>query len=234
MSLHSVPWRQHDVCSRLHLPACSRCEERIHTCSGDIRFDASWLQQHGVIHADQKSGESGSRKRLEPPPEIHDGCAHAKKESPFPPKRHVLEQGSTFMPCAGHPAVLRYWQESSQPADWLKPDQTSGVTVETTAYVLLTFLLKVTSLPVPCLTQVCIRFMKITTRYLLIVDWLFVDFKGRIQYANPVLTWLTQDHHYGGAFYSGQVPVKMPEDRAGLTDCSAPRLLCFWHPSSPL
>ncbi|XP_071340230.1 complement C5 isoform X2 [Trachinotus anak] len=42
----------------------------------------------------------------------------------------------------GHPAVLRYWQESSVTADWLKPDQSSGVTVETTAYVLLTVLLK--------------------------------------------------------------------------------------------
>ncbi|XP_011613600.2 complement C5 isoform X1 [Takifugu rubripes] len=69
----------------------------------------------------------------------------------------------------GHPAGLRYWQESSRTTDWLKPDQTSGVTVETTAYVLLTVLIK-----------------------------------GRIRYANPVLTWLTQDHHYGGAFYSGQ------------------------------
>lgn len=37
--------------------------------------------------------------------------------------------------------------------DWLKPDQTSGVTVETTAYVLLTVLIKVMSLPVPYLTQ---------------------------------------------------------------------------------
>ncbi|XP_076588073.1 complement C5 [Chaetodon auriga] len=69
----------------------------------------------------------------------------------------------------GHPAVLRYWQESSLTADWLKPDQSSGLTVETTAYVLLTVLLK-----------------------------------GRIHYANPILSWLTQDQHYGEGFYSVQ------------------------------
>lgn len=74
------------------------------------------------------------------------------------------------MPCAGNPAVLRYWQESSRTTDWLKPDQTSGVTVETTAYVLLTVLIKVMSLPVPYLTQTVFRFMKITTRYMVIVD----------------------------------------------------------------
>ena len=43
----------------------------------------------------------------------------------------------------GHPAVLRYWQESSVTADWRKPEESSGLTVETTAYVLLTVLLKV-------------------------------------------------------------------------------------------
>ncbi|XP_020505432.2 complement C5 [Labrus bergylta] len=69
----------------------------------------------------------------------------------------------------GNPAVLRYWQESSVTADWLKPDQSSSLTVETTAYVLLTVLLK-----------------------------------GRIQYANPILSWLTQDQHYGEGFYSTQ------------------------------
>uniref|UniRef100_A0A8D3CGD7 Anaphylatoxin-like domain-containing protein n=1 Tax=Scophthalmus maximus TaxID=52904 RepID=A0A8D3CGD7_SCOMX len=69
----------------------------------------------------------------------------------------------------GHPAVLRYWQESSVTADWLNPDQSSGLTVETTAYVLLTVLLK-----------------------------------GRIQYANPIVAWLTQDQHYGEGFYSVQ------------------------------
>lgn len=42
----------------------------------------------------------------------------------------------------GHPAELRYWQEASVAADWLKPDESSGLTVETTAYVLLTVLLK--------------------------------------------------------------------------------------------
>ncbi|KAK9521964.1 hypothetical protein VZT92_018466 [Zoarces viviparus] len=69
----------------------------------------------------------------------------------------------------GHPAVLRYWQESSVTADWLKPDQSSGLTVEATAYVLLTVLMK-----------------------------------GRIPYANPILSWLTQDQHYGEGFYSIQ------------------------------
>ncbi|XP_068425004.1 complement C5 [Clinocottus analis] len=69
----------------------------------------------------------------------------------------------------GHPAVLRYWQESSVTADWLKPDQSSGLTVETTAYVLLTVLLK-----------------------------------GRIRYAGPILSWLTQDQHSGQGFYSMQ------------------------------
>uniref|UniRef100_UPI003AAF040E complement C5 n=1 Tax=Centroberyx gerrardi TaxID=166262 RepID=UPI003AAF040E len=69
----------------------------------------------------------------------------------------------------GHPPVLRYWQETNVKADWLRADQSSGLTVETTAYALLTTLLK-----------------------------------GRIQYANPILTWLTQDQHYGEGFYSTQ------------------------------
>ncbi|XP_041643759.1 complement C5 isoform X2 [Cheilinus undulatus] len=69
----------------------------------------------------------------------------------------------------GNPAELRYWQEPSVTADWLKPDQSSSLTVETTAYVLLTVLLK-----------------------------------GRIPYANPILTWLTQDQHYGEGFFSVQ------------------------------
>ncbi|KAF1388978.1 hypothetical protein PFLUV_G00068530 [Perca fluviatilis] len=42
----------------------------------------------------------------------------------------------------GNPAVLRYWQEPSVKATWLTPDQSSGLTVEMTAYVLLTVLLK--------------------------------------------------------------------------------------------
>ncbi|KAF7205436.1 transcript variant X1 [Nothobranchius furzeri] len=42
----------------------------------------------------------------------------------------------------GNPVTLRYWQESSVTTDWLKPDKSSGQTVETTAYVLLTMLLK--------------------------------------------------------------------------------------------
>lgn len=61
-----------------------------------------------------------------------------------------VSRGSLRRVCAGHPAVLRYWQETSVTADWLKPDQSSGVTVETTAYVLLTVLLKVMSFPVHC------------------------------------------------------------------------------------
>ncbi|XP_040898542.1 complement C5 [Toxotes jaculatrix] len=69
----------------------------------------------------------------------------------------------------GHPAVLRYWQEPSVTTDELKPDQSSELTVETTAYLLLTVLLK-----------------------------------GRIPYANPILSWLTQDQHYGEGFYSIQ------------------------------
>ncbi|XP_070760148.1 complement C5 [Enoplosus armatus] len=64
--------------------------------------------------------------------------------------------------------TLRYWQESSV-TDWLKPDESSGRTVEMTAYVLLTVLLK-----------------------------------GRIQYANPILSWLTLDQNYGAGFYSVQ------------------------------
>ncbi|XP_057687194.1 complement C5 [Corythoichthys intestinalis] len=67
----------------------------------------------------------------------------------------------------GHPATLRYWQESGASSDWLRPDQSSGLTVETTAYVLLSMLLK-----------------------------------GRIQYAKPIVSWLTQDQHYGEGFYS--------------------------------
>ncbi|KAM3610513.1 uncharacterized protein V6R79_005063 [Siganus canaliculatus] len=69
----------------------------------------------------------------------------------------------------GRPTTLRYWQEAGLQADWLRPDQSSGRTVETTAYVLLTVLLK----------------------------W-------RMQYANPILSWLTQDQHYGEGFYSAQ------------------------------
>lgn len=42
----------------------------------------------------------------------------------------------------GHPAELRYWQESNVEAEVFKPEQSSGLTVETTAYVLLTVLLK--------------------------------------------------------------------------------------------
>ncbi|XP_022623289.1 complement C5 [Seriola dumerili] len=69
----------------------------------------------------------------------------------------------------GDPVELRFWQESSVTADQVKPDQSSGLAVETTAYVLLTVLLK-----------------------------------GQTQYARPIVTWLTQDQHYGEAFYSIQ------------------------------
>ncbi|XP_014913176.1 complement C5 isoform X1 [Poecilia latipinna] len=76
----------------------------------------------------------------------------------------VLEQQARQK---GNPVLQRYWQEPSVTADWLKPDKSSGQTVEMTAYVLLTVLLK-----------------------------------GRIHYANPVVSWLTQDQHYGEGFYS--------------------------------
>uniref|UniRef100_A0A3P8VKG1 Complement C5 n=1 Tax=Cynoglossus semilaevis TaxID=244447 RepID=A0A3P8VKG1_CYNSE len=69
----------------------------------------------------------------------------------------------------GNPVVLRYWVESDAPADWLKPDESSAMTVETTAYVLLAMLLK-----------------------------------GRIPYTKPILSWLSQDQHYGEGFYSVQ------------------------------
>ncbi|XP_055367268.1 complement C5 isoform X2 [Betta splendens] len=69
----------------------------------------------------------------------------------------------------GHPAQLRYWQEAGAAVEWLNPDQSSGVTVETTAYVLLTVLLK-----------------------------------GGVPYAKPIVSWLTQDQHYGQGFYSSQ------------------------------
>ncbi|XP_030581729.1 complement C5-like [Archocentrus centrarchus] len=69
----------------------------------------------------------------------------------------------------GDPVVLRYWQEATVTSDWLKPDQSSGVTVETTAYVLLTMLRK-----------------------------------ERLTYVKPILSWLTQDQHYGEGFYSVQ------------------------------
>ncbi|CAL8343814.1 unnamed protein product [Lota lota] len=65
-----------------------------------------------------------------------------------------------------NPEELRYWQESNV-GDWQKPDESSGLTVETTAYVMLTAVLK-----------------------------------GRLYYVKPILTWLTQDQHYGGGFFS--------------------------------
>uniref|UniRef100_A0A3Q1GK75 Complement C5 n=1 Tax=Acanthochromis polyacanthus TaxID=80966 RepID=A0A3Q1GK75_9TELE len=81
----------------------------------------------------------------------------------------ILQLRHPLCVCPGNPVELRYWQESSVTTDWLKPDQSSGLTVETTAYVLLTALLK-----------------------------------GRIQYSNPILSWLTQDQHYGEGFFSVQ------------------------------
>ena len=48
----------------------------------------------------------------------------------------------------GHPAEVRYWQDGERSSEWLKPDQSSGLVVETTAYALLSFLLRVMSLPV--------------------------------------------------------------------------------------
>ncbi|XP_056142299.1 complement C5 [Lampris incognitus] len=81
----------------------------------------------------------------------------------------LLDSLETLAHEKGLPAVQRYWQEEGLSSDWQKPDQSSSLTVETTAYVLLTLLLK-----------------------------------GRIHYANAVLTWLTQDQHYGGGFYAMQ------------------------------
>lgn len=77
-----------------------------------------------------------------------------------------LEKTSREM---GQPVVLRYWQEANVAGEWVKPDQSSGVTVETTAYVMLAALLK-----------------------------------GRLYYTKPIMTWLTQDQHYGEGFYSVQ------------------------------
>ena len=51
--------------------------------------------------------------------------------------------------------MLRYWKEANVTADWLKPDQSSGQTVEMTVYVLLTLLLKVMLLPVCFLFASC-------------------------------------------------------------------------------
>uniref|UniRef100_A0A8C6U584 Anaphylatoxin-like domain-containing protein n=1 Tax=Neogobius melanostomus TaxID=47308 RepID=A0A8C6U584_9GOBI len=68
-----------------------------------------------------------------------------------------------------NPPDVRYWQEPEMQMEWLKPDETSGQTVETTAYALLSFLLK-----------------------------------GRFQYVKPIVTWLTQDQHYGGGYFSLQ------------------------------
>ncbi|KAG7217739.1 hypothetical protein INR49_020963 [Caranx melampygus] len=63
------------------------------------------------------------------------------------------------------PPSVRYWQESGSAGGWVAPDQSSGLTVEMTAYVLQT---------------------------------------GRIQYAKPIMAWLTHDQNYGEALYSPQ------------------------------
>lgn len=61
---------------------------------------------------------------------------------------HTYLSTDTFrlicFPWTGLPVVLRYWQEANVAGEWVKPDQSSGVTVETTAYVMLAALLKVT------------------------------------------------------------------------------------------
>lgn len=75
----------------------------------------------------------------------------------------LVDRLETLSKQKGNPPVLRYWQEAEVKTDWLKPDETSGQTVETTAYALLTFLLK-----------------------------------GRFQDSKPIVSWLTQDQHYGG------------------------------------
>lgn len=69
----------------------------------------------------------------------------------------------------GNPPELMYWQDENIQMEWIKPDQRSGQTVETTAYALLSFVIK-----------------------------------GRFEIAKPVVTWLTQDQHYGGGHFSPQ------------------------------
>ncbi|XP_055080379.1 complement C5 [Periophthalmus magnuspinnatus] len=81
----------------------------------------------------------------------------------------LLTRLETLARSKGNPAELRYWQEPRVQTEWLRPDQSSAFTVETTAYALLSFLNM-----------------------------------GRFQYCNPIVTWLTQDQHYGGGYFSLQ------------------------------
>ncbi|PWA14828.1 hypothetical protein CCH79_00020214 [Gambusia affinis] len=100
----------------------------------------------------------------------------------------------------GNPVVRRYWQEPSVTADWQKPDKSRGQTVEMTAYVLLTVLLK-RAVFLPFLSPPveggvsAVPFSACRGRCCLIN-------LGMIQYANPVVSWLTQDQHYEEGFYS--------------------------------
>ncbi|KAJ0068245.1 hypothetical protein NL108_018179 [Boleophthalmus pectinirostris] len=81
----------------------------------------------------------------------------------------LLTRLETLARQKGNPPELRYWQERNVQTEWLKPDESSAQTVETTAYALLSFLRK-----------------------------------GRFQYCNPIVTWLTQDQHYGEGYFSLQ------------------------------
>uniref|UniRef100_A0A665VU64 Anaphylatoxin-like domain-containing protein n=1 Tax=Echeneis naucrates TaxID=173247 RepID=A0A665VU64_ECHNA len=91
------------------------------------------------------------------------------RERSFSGANKIMVRSCLWSGSPSHPAVLRYWRESEVTADWQRPDETSGLTVATTAYVVLTMLLK-----------------------------------GRIPYTKPIIAWLTNDQHYGEAFYSKQ------------------------------
>ncbi|KAF0022521.1 hypothetical protein F2P81_025147 [Scophthalmus maximus] len=97
----------------------------------------------------------------------------------------------------GHPAVLRYWQESSVTADWLNPDQSSGLTVETTAYVLLTVLLKDTVLTLEALTEYSRTVPRAVLNQDISLSYSRKGFLGRVQLSQsrPVATpiQVTQD-----------------------------------------
>uniref|UniRef100_A0A8B9H1S1 NTR domain-containing protein n=1 Tax=Astyanax mexicanus TaxID=7994 RepID=A0A8B9H1S1_ASTMX len=69
----------------------------------------------------------------------------------------------------GNPVLIRFWQEKDASQDPLKPNKATAATVETTAYALLSCLLR-----------------------------------GDMNYAQPVVNWLTQDQRYGGGFHSTQ------------------------------
>jgi len=89
--------------------------------------------------------------------------------------------------CVGHPAVLRYWQESNVTADWLKPDQSSGLTVETTAYVLLTVLLKVHPVYPHCLLVIMLFTLSLLSLLINNIDYCCVKGADPLRQPHPVL-----------------------------------------------